>query len=287
MRATWICIGLAAGLAGCAADPEQKPLNALAVAPSVGLARLAADIEAHGEIDTALGLYQRAAEGMPDAAAYVRLGEACARAVRIDQAVAAFRAALELDPDNGDALSGLGSVLVRKNALTEAIVILEKAAVRSDSPGIWNRLGLAQTLAGRFAAGRDSLEHANRLNPTDLDILSNLALAEVLLDHSERAIEMASRVARSGIEPHQVRSVVIALVLAGKTDDAREIAALNPVHGDVEDLLNRAAAIRTMRTPEARAQALGRLIALPAANYPRVRPSGAARSADGGVARME
>jgi len=122
----WICIRLAIGLGGCAANPEQQPLNAFAAAPSEGLARLAADIEPHGEIDTALGLYKQAAEEMPNASAYVRLAEACARAARIDRAISAFRSALELDPDNGDALEGLGSALVRKNALADAIVILKR-----------------------------------------------------------------------------------------------------------------------------------------------------------------
>jgi cytochrome c-type biogenesis protein CcmH/NrfG len=122
MRAMWIWIGLVAGLAGgCAANPEQKPPNAFAAVPSEGLARLAADIEAHGEIDTALGLYKQAAEEMPNAPAYVRLGEAYARAARIGSAIGAFRSALELDPDNGDALQDLGSALVMKNALTDAI----------------------------------------------------------------------------------------------------------------------------------------------------------------------
>jgi tetratricopeptide (TPR) repeat protein len=261
MRATWIWIGFAAGLAGgCAANPEQKPLSAFAAAPSEGLARLAADIEAHGEIETALGLYRQAAEEMPSASAYVQLGDAYARAVRIDGAIGAFRSALELDPDNANALLGLGSALVRKNALTDAIVVLEKAAARGETPGNWNRLGLAQTLAGRFAAGRDSLERASRLNPTDLEILSNLALAEALLGHNERAIELDSRVVHSGVEQHQVRSVVIALVLAGRPDDAREIADHNLAHSDADDLLSQVAAIRAMRTPEARAQALGRLI---------------------------
>jgi Flp pilus assembly protein TadD len=119
---------------------------------------------------------------------------------------------------------------------------------------------LAQTLAGRFAAGPDSLEHASRLSPIDLDILSNLALAEALLGHNERAIELDSQVVRSGIEPHQARSVVIALVLAGRPDDAREIADLNLAHRDADDLLDRGATILAIRTPEVRAQALGRLI---------------------------
>jgi tetratricopeptide (TPR) repeat protein len=178
------------------------------------------------------------------------------RAVRIDGAIGAFRSALELDPDNADALLGLGSALVRKNALTDAIVVLERAAARGETPGNWNRLGLAQTLVGRFAAERDSLERASRLNPTDLKILSDLAL----LGHSERAIVLDSRVVHSGVEQHQVRSVVAALVLAGRPDDAREIADHNLAHRDTDDLLSQVATIRAMRTPEARAQALGGLI---------------------------
>jgi Flp pilus assembly protein TadD len=247
-------------LGGCAANPEQRTLSASAEVPSDGLVRLAADIEAHGEIDTALALYKQAAEETHDASAFVRLGEACARAGRIDPAIGAFRSALHHDADNADALLGLGSALVRKKALTDAIAVLEKAASRSETPGIWDKLGLAQTLAGRFAAGRDSLERASKLNPTDVGILSDLALAEALVGHGERATELASQVVRSGAEQHHARSAVVTLVLAGQPDSAREIADLNMAHRDVDDLLRRAAAIRTMPTPEARAQALGRLI---------------------------
>jgi tetratricopeptide (TPR) repeat protein len=261
MRDTSICLVLVAGLlGGCAANPEQRTRSAFAEVPSDGLARLAADIEAHGEIDTALGLYKQATEETPDAAAYVRLGEAYARAGRTDPAIGAFRSALRRDADNIDAMLGLGSALVRKKALTDAIAILEMAAARSETPGILNKLGLAQTLAGSFAAGRDSLERANRLAPTDLDILSNLALAEALVGHGERAIQLASQVVRSGAEQHLARSAVVTLVLAGQPDGAREIADINLIHRDVDDLLSRAAAIRMMPSPEARAQALGRLI---------------------------
>jgi Flp pilus assembly protein TadD len=261
MRAMWIWIGLAAGLAGgCTVTAEQKPLNAFAAAPSEGLTRLAADVETHGGMDIALGLYKQAADEMPNPSAYVRLGEAYARAVQVDRAIAAFRSALELDPDNGDALLGLGSALVRKNALTDAIVTLKKAAAQDATSRTWNRLGLAQILAGRFAAARDSLERASELSPIDSDILSNLALAEALLGNSERAIELDWQVVRSGVEQQQVRSVVIALVLAGRPDDAKEIAHLNLAHRDAYDLLKRVAAMRAMRTPEARAQALGLLI---------------------------
>jgi Flp pilus assembly protein TadD len=218
MRDTSICLLVVAGLlGGCAAGPEQGTLSAFADGPSDGLDRLAADIEAHGEIDTALGLYKQAAELTPDASAYVRLGKAYTRTGRIDPAIGAFRSALRRDADNLDAMLGLGSALVRKRALTDAIVILEKAAALGEIPGILNQLGLAQTLAGRFAAGRDSLERASRLDPTDLDILSNLALAEALVGHCERAIELASLVVQSGAAQHHTRSAVVTLVLAGPT----------------------------------------------------------------------
>jgi len=261
MREASICLVVIAGLlGGCATSPEQAALGAFAEMPANGLVRLAAEIEAHGEIDTALGLYKQAAEQAPDASAYVRLGQAYARAGRTDQAISAFQTALCRDADNVDAMLGLGSALVRKRGLTDAIVILEKAAARGETPGILNQLGLAQMLTGRFAAGRGSLERATRLNPTNLDILSNLALAEALVGHAERAIELASQVMRPGAEQHRTRSAVVTLVLAGQPDGAREIADLNQLRGDVDDLLSRAAAIRTMPSPEARAQALGRLI---------------------------
>ncbi|MGJ4943507.1 hypothetical protein ACQR1W_23220 [Bradyrhizobium sp. HKCCYLS1011] len=138
--------------------------------------------------------------------------------------------------------------------------MLEKAASHGETAGVLDKLGLAQTLAGRFAAGRDSLARASSLNPRNPDILSNLALAEALVGHGERAIELASQVVRSGAEQHHTRCAVVTLVLAGQPDSAREIGNLNLTRRDVDDLLNRAAAIRTMSTPEARGQALERLI---------------------------
>ena len=154
-------------LAGCgtqswlgAAASSEKP-------GQDGLMRVASDIEAQGEIEAALPIYERAAATSSDATAQLRLGDAYTRAGKTDEAIKAYRAALAVAPDNPDALLGLGSALVKAGDPDGAVVPLAKVAPIVNTMTAYNRLGVAQTLAGQFSQAHQSFDAASALAPDE------------------------------------------------------------------------------------------------------------------------
>jgi tetratricopeptide (TPR) repeat protein len=89
-------------------------------------------------------------------AARARLREALAlhAAERIDEALAAAREALALDPALGEAHAYIGNTLVtRKRAFEEGIAELEQAArLLPNDPGVWCTLGWCQEFAANALA---------------------------------------------------------------------------------------------------------------------------------------
>src|SRR5262249_18241435 len=182
-----------------------------------GLARVAADIEAHGQVAAALPFYERAAATSKDAAAQLRLGDAYMRGGKTDQAIQAYRAALASAPDNPDALLGLGTALVKSGDPDGAVVALAKVAPIVNTMSAYNRLGVAQTLAGSFAQAQESFDAASALAPDDLDIRTNLALAAALDGQEIKAIEATRAVVASpGAEARHRRNLVIVFGLLGR-----------------------------------------------------------------------
>ena len=227
---------------------------------SKGLILLAKDIEAHGEKDTALKLYQQTVTLSGDSPdANVRLGDAYLRASRIKPAMDAYRAALIKDPSNNDALLGLGAALVQNGSLDEGLADLVKAAPRVDTGAAYNRLGVAQMMAGQFADAQASFEKGRALAPDDLDITTNLALATALAGEADKAAALAHEIAQSpSAEERHRRNLVLVLGIVGRSrDEARAMAPPGLSQNDIAALLKHAAAIREMNDPKARAKALG------------------------------
>jgi Flp pilus assembly protein TadD len=258
-------LGLAAAtLAACAsASASRAPGPALAAIPQPAgvrarepLAHLAGDIEARGDVDTALVLYQHAA-ATSDPAAQVRLADAYLRAGRLDDAAAACRAALAQDQNHAAAMLCLGSALLRSRQLPEAIPWLQKAATRLGTAIAYNRLGVAQTLAGHVDEARASLIAAERLAPSDPDIVTNLALATALAGDGATAVRLMRRVARSPqVEIRHWRNVVTVAGLTGQEGEARTAAHALP-REEVDVLLRRAGTIRAMPGGSRRGAMLG------------------------------
>ena len=227
---------------------------------SKGLILLAKDIEAHGEKDTAIKLYQQTVTLSGDAPdANVRLGDAYLRARQIKPAMDAYRAALIKDPDNNDALLGLGAALVQSGSLDEGLADLAKSAPRVDTGAAYNRLGVAQMMAGQFVNAQGSFEKGRALAPDDLDIATNLALATALAGEADNAAALAHEIAQSpSAEERHRRNLVLVLGLIGRSrDEARAVAPPGLSQHDIAVLLKHAEAIRDMNDPKARAKALG------------------------------
>jgi Flp pilus assembly protein TadD len=256
MVAKWIVPLLIAGLAGCTTLPgsdggEDK---------SVELGRLAHDVETNGGGETAFALYREAVAVSGSApAAYVRLGDAYLRASKISQAIEAYRAALAKDPDNAEAQLGLGTALLRQGALERGLATLAKAAPIVNTGAAYNRLGVAQTMAGRFAEAQATFEKGLDVEPNDPDIATNLALAAALAGDSEKAATLTDAIVQyHGVKPAHRRNLVIVLGLIGKSSqDARTVAPADLSQREFDALFGRAASLRNIADPKARARALG------------------------------
>jgi Tfp pilus assembly protein PilF len=254
---------LLAGLAGCTAlsePPRVKNSQESGTDRSEELIHLARDIEANGGGETALALYREAvALSGRTSAAYVRLGDAYLRAKKLGGAIEAYRAALAKDADDADALLGLGTALTRQGAAEKGLAALAKAAPHVNTGAAYNRLGVAQTIAGQFSDAQATFEKALTIQRDDLDIATNLALAAALAGQSERAAELADEIARSPtVQPIHRRNLVIVLGIIGRSaDDARAVAPPDLSQGEFEKLFGRAASIRRIADPKARARVLG------------------------------
>jgi Flp pilus assembly protein TadD len=254
---------LACLLAGCG-TMAQSWLDAAASTEKPdqdGLMRVASDIEAQGQIAAALPIYEQAAAASNDAPTQLRLGDAYTRAGKTDQAIQAYRAALAVAPDNPAALLGLGSALVKAGDAEGAVVALAKAAPIVNTMSAYNRLGVAQILAGQFSQAHQSFDTASALAPEDLDIRTNLALAAALDGQETKAIDATRTVVASpGAEARHRRNLMIVYGLLGRADEGRAAAPKGLSAAEVKKLLARATAIRAISDAKARAKALGTIM---------------------------
>jgi tetratricopeptide (TPR) repeat protein len=109
------------------------------------------------------------------AMAWMNLADTFTQSGRYDEAIATFRRALQIRPDDPYGLNDLGNVLVLTGRVEEAIPKLERAiAVKPDLADAHSNLGNAVRTLGR---SEDAIRHFRRaleLNPAHTGALNNL-----------------------------------------------------------------------------------------------------------------
>lgn len=85
------------------------------------------DLQMKGKLDEAIANYQKSIELYPTAEAHTFLGWSYSFKGRHDDAIAECKRAIELDPDFGNPYNDIGSYLIEKGKLDDAIPWLEKA----------------------------------------------------------------------------------------------------------------------------------------------------------------
>lgn len=111
----------------CSRGPP--PNDRLAVRGLQGRATARPCSDGPWRLETAVNAYREAARLAPDRSlAYVGLGAALARLERVDEALAAFRAALDRAPDDEKALQGRADLLAATGRPAEAAAALDRLA---------------------------------------------------------------------------------------------------------------------------------------------------------------
>lgn len=241
-----------------ASEPQQVGPSS----QSERLMKLAGDIDMRGESSTALALYQRAAS-LPDAKsdAYLKVGEAYMKAGNPREATLAYQAALTKFPNDGPVMLGLGSAMIEAGDLDAGMSALAKAAPLVNTSSAYNRLGVAQTFAGRTQEAQTSFGQALKLSPGDLDLETNQALAAGLEDNATTAIPLAQKILASpNAQIQHKRNAVIVYGLVGQPDKIRSSLPTGLATSEIDTLLARARTIRTKPSGEPRAKALGSIL---------------------------
>jgi Flp pilus assembly protein TadD len=251
-------------LAGCQTTGNKPGSDKAAQAQgatsqSDKLAKLATDIEAHGDDSTAIALYERAT-AMPDARAstFAKAGEAYLKAGYPERAVKAYQAALARAPNDGPAMLGLGSAMIEAGDVDAGIRALAQAVPIVNTGNAYNRLGVAQTFAGQVDAAQATFAQALTLSPGDLDVEINMALAAALKGDAATAVPLVQKVAASpNVQLLHKRNIVVVYGLLGQQDQVRAAPPVGLSTKEIKTLLAKAKAIRAKGSVLARAKALG------------------------------
>lgn len=120
-----------------------------------------------------------------------------------------YRLALEIEPDDGDALNNLGTVLVSQDRLAEAIAVYEHAArVEPGNPVPLRNLASVRGSLGDDAGAEAALRAAIHVAPDDAVSWTNLGAALALQERFEEAIEAFERADRLDPENRRIQGML-------------------------------------------------------------------------------
>ena len=164
---------------GLYADPGTFWRAALAANPNSWLAHnnLGNDLFERGQVDEAMAHYKRAVDIEPRyATAHYNLGGVLRQKGQLDEAIAQFRKALEIQPVYSMAHYNLGEALREKGEMDEAIAHYQRALeIHPDYAEAHNSLGNALPRKGRVDEALGHLQKALEIHPDRAEDHNNFA----------------------------------------------------------------------------------------------------------------
>jgi tetratricopeptide (TPR) repeat protein len=110
---------------------------------------------------------------------------------KYDQAISAFQTAVNANPSNSDALSGLGSLLFRLGRDREALEVLDIAiTVNPRDSEIWYTRGIVLQRMNRISDAEKSFNESLQINPNSSRALRGKGEILILRNNSAEAIAM-------------------------------------------------------------------------------------------------
>jgi tetratricopeptide (TPR) repeat protein len=176
-----------------------------------------------GRSEEAIAGWRRALELSPnDARVHMNLGVSLTRAGQPQEAMTHYQKAVELDPDYPEAHLNLGVALAAAGRVEEAIAHYQTALeLDPEYLEVYSNLGAAQAAAGRLDLAIACYRKALELDPNRAEVLSNLGVALARTGRLGEAIaqfEKAFEVNPYSGEIHQ--NLARALARAGRLEEA-------------------------------------------------------------------
>jgi protein O-mannosyl-transferase len=155
-----------------------------------------------GEVDEAMAQFQQALQINPkDPPSWNNVGNVLFHWGKVDEAIPYFQKALQLNPDYTEALNNLGSALLQEGKVDQAIARFQKALqIDPDSVEAYGNLGNAMLQEDKVDEAIAQYQKALQLSPHNANLYNNLGNALSRQGHFEQA--MAQYQAAIKLEPN-------------------------------------------------------------------------------------
>ncbi len=239
---------LVSGCAGLLGGDEQEPILGTGqnLTESKAIMRVADSTRARGDLSTATALYARAHGAAPEQVEpLLRMGYALNQAGATAEAGEAFRQALRIEPDNFEALRGLGVAMLRRNQIDLAVGHFQAALEVKEDIRLYNALGIAFDMKQDHKAAQAYYRVGLQVAPSNLSLRSNYGLSLSLAGAHKEAIEVLSFLANDPMARPEHRQVLaMAYGLAGETEAAAQTAGIDLDEAAVVESLQRYETLR-------------------------------------------
>ncbi len=187
------------------------------------LVDVASELAEKGQYAAAIADWKKALQLNPeDDRAENNLGVALAATGRLDEAIPHFEKALALNPESDEAHTSFGAALARTGKIDQSVLHYQKALqINPDNPEAHSSLGAALAEAGKIDEAIRHFEAAFAIKPDYLEAHTNLGAALVQKGRLDQAIlhfQRALKLKPGSAELHN--SLGFALLLQGKPEEA-------------------------------------------------------------------
>jgi Flp pilus assembly protein TadD len=157
-------------------------------------------------------------------AALVRRGDALVALDRVAEAGTSYGKALEIEPQNGRAIVGLGKVRLTQDPAAAETLFVQAAMVNPHDAVALGDLGVARDIQGHHAAAQEAYRLALGAAPSSVAVQVNLGLSMALSGKAAEAVHLLQPLAAAPNALPRVRQdLALALLLSGHRDEASSI----------------------------------------------------------------
>jgi len=175
-----------------------------------------------GRYDEAIAASRRGLALDPDLAlAHYNIGTAYLNQEHYEEAIASFEAALELQPAMMEALNNLGNAYQHQKRYDRSIEIFRLALAQSDWSQLHHNMGAAFLAAGQADSSAAHFQQAHDAEPEDRETLTGLARALIQAERLQHAQSLLNRaLSQSPGDPDLLRLLALAQVGLGHDGEA-------------------------------------------------------------------
>jgi Flp pilus assembly protein TadD len=236
-----LAIGLPLIVSGCAQSESQDYMSSpTATVPSnVNAMTMAQKLESDGNYANAASLYQQAAAADPqNIDALLGIGDCYLALGSLDNAALGYARALEVNPNSSRALRGLGTARMMKGEPQFAVAQLEKAIqIDGTDTKAMNTLGVTKDMLGKHSDAQAIYRRVLQINQGNNSAKNNLALSLALTGNHAESIKLLEEIASSPKStPITIQNLALVYAASGRTEDAMITAHSGATAGTVQQV---------------------------------------------------